>query len=201
MVGNFNTTFTMELKLKLTELNHFVEIYAECHLTDKLSNYNLILGWDILCKLAIIFKFKNKTITWQEVSISMKPLNCTTKEFFVIKESRPIRNVTKRIKQILDAEYKTINLKSIIINSNYLKHKHKIFSLELLQKYEVRNATKRIKQILDAEYKKINLKSIIMNLNYLKDKQEDSLLELLQKCEKMLDGTLGKYTGSDYMIE
>ena len=27
------------------------------------------------------------------------------------------------------------------------------------------------------------------------------LLELLQKCEKMLDGTLGKYTGSDYTIE
>ena len=27
-------------------------------------------------------------------------------KFFVIKESRPVRNVTKRIKQILDAEYK-----------------------------------------------------------------------------------------------
>ena len=65
----------------------------------------------------------------------------------------------------------------------------------------VRNATKRIKQILDAEYKKINLKSIIMNLNYLKDKHRNSLLELLQKYKNMLDGTLGKYTGSDYTIE
>ena len=34
-----------------------------------------------------------------------------TKEFFVIKESCPVRNTTKRIKQILDAEYKKINLK------------------------------------------------------------------------------------------
>ena len=40
-----------------------------------------------------------------------------------------------------------------------------------------------------------------MNLNYLKDKHENSLLELLQKYEKMFDGTLGKYTGSDYTIE
>ena len=40
-----------------------------------------------------------------------------------------------------------------------------------------------------------------MNLNYLKVKHRNSLLELLQKYEKMLDRTLGKYTGSDYNIE
>ena len=28
-----------------------------------------------------------------------------------------------------------------------------------------------------------------------------SLLEIPQKYEEMFDGTLGKYTGSDYMIE
>ena len=66
----------------------------------------------------------------------MKPPNCTAKEFFVIKESRPARNQIKRIKQILDAKYKKMNSKSIIMNSNYLKVKHKISSLELLQKYE-----------------------------------------------------------------
>ena len=55
----------------------------------------------------------------------MKPPNCTAKEFFVIKESRPVRNATKRIKQILDAEYKKINLKSIIMTLDYLKDKHR----------------------------------------------------------------------------
>ena len=40
-----------------------------------------------------------------------------------------------------------------------------------------------------------------MNLKYLKDKHKDSLLELLQKYEIIFDGTLGKYTGSDYTIE
>ena len=38
----------------------------------------------------------------------MKPPNCTAKEIFVIKESSPIRNASKRMKQILDAEYKKI---------------------------------------------------------------------------------------------
>ena len=40
-----------------------------------------------------------------------------------------------------------------------------------------------------------------MNLNHLKGKHQKSLLELLQKYEKMFDGTLGKYTDSDYSIE
>ena len=83
----------------------------------------------------------------------MKP-HCTAKEFFVIKESRPDRNTTKRIKQILDADYKISNLKSIVMNLNYLKVHHK-----------------------------------------------NSLLELLQKYEKIFEETLGKHTGSDYMIE
>ena len=43
----------------------------------------------MLHKLGKIFNLKNKTITWQEVSFSMKPPNCTAKKFFVIKESRP----------------------------------------------------------------------------------------------------------------
>ena len=43
------------------------------------------------------------------------------KEFFSIKESRPTRDATKRIKQILNAEYKKINFKSIIMNLNHQK--------------------------------------------------------------------------------
>ena len=74
--------------------------------------------------------------SWQEVSISMKPPNCVTKEFFVIKESRPVQNVAKRNKLILGTEYKNINIKSIIKNLKYLKVKHKNSLLELVQKFQ-----------------------------------------------------------------
>ena len=40
-----------------------------------------------------------------------------------------------------------------------------------------------------------------MNLNFLRQKHKNSLLELLHKYEKMFDGTLGKYTGSNNTIE
>ena len=107
MAGTFNATFVTEIILKLLELNHSAEIYAKYHLTDKLLNYDLILDRDVLHELGTIFNLQNKTITWQEVSISMKPPNCTAKEFFVIKESRPVRNATKRITEILDARNST----------------------------------------------------------------------------------------------
>ena len=61
---------------------------------------------------------------------------CAVKEFFVFKECHPVRNTTKRIKQILDAEYKKFNLNTIVMNLNYLQLKYKLFCLELLQKYE-----------------------------------------------------------------
>ena len=73
MAKTFNTTFVTKIILKLVELNHSTEIYAKCQLTNKLLNYDLILGRDILQKLGITFNFENKSITCQEFSISMKP--------------------------------------------------------------------------------------------------------------------------------
>ena len=40
-----------------------------------------------------------------------------------------------------------------------------------------------------------------MRMNYFKDKDKESSLKLLQKYDKMFDGTFGKYTGSDYIVE
>ena len=64
------------------------------------------------------------------------PLDCTAKEFFVIKESHTLKQATQRLKQILDAEYKNMYLKSIIVNLTYLKDKYKNSILQLLQKNE-----------------------------------------------------------------
>ena len=62
MAGTSNTSFVTEIILKVLELNYFTEIYAKFYLTDKLLNYDLILGRDILHKLGIIFNFESKTI-------------------------------------------------------------------------------------------------------------------------------------------
>ena len=86
----FNTIFRTEFILNLLELNHTVEIYTKCHFLAKLLNLNLILGRDKLHALGTISYFKNKSITWQKGSISIQPHNCMAKQYFVIKEKRPV---------------------------------------------------------------------------------------------------------------
>ena len=81
--------------------------------------------------MGIIFKFAHQNITWHEVPISMQPPNCKAKKVLVIKKNRPIINKSKRMKLILDSEYKKIDLKSITINMNYLNEKI-YFLLKLL---------------------------------------------------------------------
>ena len=61
MAGTFDTTFETEIILKLPELNHSAEVYAKCHLTDKILNWDLILGRDILHELGIVFNFEKQT--------------------------------------------------------------------------------------------------------------------------------------------
>ena len=124
-----------DLDLKLMELNCTSEIYAKYHSTDNLLNYDLILDRDILHKLGIVFNFKNNTVTWQEVSIPMKPPNKTVNKYLVIKENLPVQLVTKRIKQILNTKHKKNDLKSIVMDLNYFKDKYKKSLLNSIQKY------------------------------------------------------------------
>ena len=64
IAGTFYTTIVIKIISKLPKLNHSIEVYAKCYLTNKLLNYDLILSRKILHKLGIIFNIENKTITW-----------------------------------------------------------------------------------------------------------------------------------------
>ena len=67
--------------------------------------------------------------------------------------------------------------------------------------YLVHTTTTQNEQIFNAECKKIKLKTIVMSLNCLKVNYKNFLLELLQKYKKMFDGTLRKYSFSNYIID
>ena len=113
MAGTFNTISTTEVGLKLLELIHTAEIITKPHIKQK-------------NQLGIIFNFENKTITFQEVFILLyKTTRLYNHGILYNQRKSPRLKKSKRIKQILYAEYKQINLKTIVVNMNYRKDKNK----------------------------------------------------------------------------
>ena len=136
MAGTFRTIAIAHLELELPELNHTAVINAEFHVTSQESTYDIILGRDLLRSLGLNFNFKENTITWEHVSIDMKPRDCEIKSHFAIAESNSVKEATGRIKRILDAKYEKANLKQVIKKLNYLTKVEQKGLLKLLQKYE-----------------------------------------------------------------
>ena len=64
---------TAEIKLRLPELNATAEITANCHVTNQKSNYDLIIGRDILRDLGIELDFSNNATNWNKIRVPMKP--------------------------------------------------------------------------------------------------------------------------------
>ena len=52
----------------------------------------------------------------------MKPIDCKMRTHLTIQDSKNVRNATKRIKTILDANYEKANLKKIVNNLKYLNN-------------------------------------------------------------------------------
>ena len=124
------------VKLKLQELNPTAELKIECHVTKQKSNYDLIIGRNILRELGIILDFANNKTMWENVEIPMKPLDCTKREHFSIRDSSRVHNETKRIKKILDATYSKANLSQLVHDLNYLNKSKQEKLLSFLRKYE-----------------------------------------------------------------
>ena len=66
----------------------------------------------------------------------MNPIDYKMRTHFTIQDSKNVRNATKRIKKILDANYKKVNLKKIVNNLKYLNNDKQSLILKLLRKHE-----------------------------------------------------------------
>ena len=136
MVGTFKTTRLAEVKLRLPELSDTAEMSVRCHVTRQKSNYDLILGRELLRELGINLDFSNNTTNWKDISIPMKPSHSSAKTHFSISDSKRVASKTKRIKKILDAKYEKANLTKLVKNLDHLNSDKQTKLLRLLQKYE-----------------------------------------------------------------
>ena len=136
MAGTFKTTRQSDVQLKLPELSDTAQMRVSCHVTKQKSNYDLILGREILRELGIKLDFSNNTTNWKDISIPMKPAHSSTKTHFAISDSSRVASETKRIKKILDAKYEKANLDKVVKALTYLNDSKQNKLLSLLKKYE-----------------------------------------------------------------
>ena len=76
MGGTFETGHKSQVTFKMPEFSHNRTVTWEAHVDDhsdpKMTNYDLIIGSDLMTELKIILNYDSQTVIWDEVAIPMK---------------------------------------------------------------------------------------------------------------------------------
>ena len=98
MAGTFKTRSKTSLDFSLPELNPTAVINTTVHITEDMSNYDMIIGRDLLHKLGLILNFKDRTVQWDNSIVEMKLPNSNRSNSFSIEEPKIVSEETERIK-------------------------------------------------------------------------------------------------------
>ena len=131
--GAFETKYKANIKFTLPEFHAKKLITWDTYITDQPMNYDLIIGRDLMKELGLIIDFKNESIIWDDVKVSMKTANAQPpKEFY--NTGKPI--TPNKIKEILSAKYAPANLAEEVKSFDHLSSSEQADLLTLLTKYE-----------------------------------------------------------------
>ena len=111
--GLFQTKGTSKVQFRLPEFFDDRIIEHRFHITNQKSNYDIIIGQDLLSQLKIDIKFSTMSINWDDAVVPMKPDHWGMEDLNPIIDSATIEEATSQIKQITDAKYKKANLEDI----------------------------------------------------------------------------------------
>ncbi len=126
----------------------FVELDVVEYSMNNRLQYDLILGTNTIKELGIMLDFRAKTLTINDVILSMRNTNnlqgasmlrALKLNHSLAMEPQSTQNVTNRATQILDGKYNKADLQSIAAdNCKHLSANQQEKLLQLLRKYETR---------------------------------------------------------------
>ena len=112
--GQLVTNSTCKVLFRLPELNSSRIIEWTCQVNDskRPSNYDMIIGRDLLEELGINIKFSMGTIEWDDAQLPMRSPSVTHEDAFEAEstEGRLAIQASERLKAILDAKCTKANL-------------------------------------------------------------------------------------------
>ena len=120
MAGKFTTNCITKTVITLPELSNSAQFTIKAHVAEAKTNYDLIIGRDVLSQLGIISNFKERLITWNDAHVEMRPFDVNQQDHFFIQDSKPVQESTNRMKKILDAKYEKADLYEVTKGLKYL---------------------------------------------------------------------------------
>ena len=144
--GVYQTNKKCKLPFKLVEFDMQTTINWEFHVDETTkpedSNYDMIIGRDLLGELGMDICFSTSTIQWRGVSVPMREYGDLRSRqvahliYLENFESELTQAVSSRVNRILDAKYEKADLVQITGHCSHLTKNQQGKLLILLQKYE-----------------------------------------------------------------
>jgi hypothetical protein len=126
---------TKKTSFSFPELHANKQISKSMHVVDQgISRYDMIIGRDLIIDLGLDAKGSDLSICWDDAAIPWREVDSTLKDAFL--SYIPTHRPSKRIKQILDAEYKAADLSEIVSAADHLTEIEKSELFTLLNKYK-----------------------------------------------------------------
>lgn len=135
MAGTVSTGVTAKVEFSLPEFHEGKLLEWAVHLTSKLSNYDMIIGNDLLTEIGIDIHFSIHACMWGHSTIPMRDSDNTIKQSYLVEESGPIKQATTRLKRILDAKYEAADIPQLFKSRKDLSKIQKIALQQLLENY------------------------------------------------------------------
>ena len=92
---------------------------------DQPTQYDMIIGRDLLSEFGIDLEFSTNQIWWDEAIIPFRDSASTFNDVFIVKDSASVTQSTSRIQQILDAKYEPADLTEIVKSCSHLDENEK----------------------------------------------------------------------------
>jgi Reverse transcriptase (RNA-dependent DNA polymerase)/Retroviral aspartyl protease len=138
VAGKFVTKFKAKVAFKLPTLHASRVIETMMHVTDTISNYDMIIGRDLLQELGIVLHFGDQTIAWDNALTPMKNHASISNNDLVATESETgaIADATERMNKILEAKYAPENTNDVVTECKHLSKNEQLQLLVVLNKYK-----------------------------------------------------------------
>lgn len=142
--GVFETNKTCKVQFILPEFDQNKIIEWTMHVDDSTSNsnYDMIIGTDLMVELGMNIEFDRQVMTWEQATVPLKNRDILSDVDMLneiheqIYTSDELNQMSDRQARILDADYHAANLEKVAAESKHLTLDEQVQLFNLLRQYE-----------------------------------------------------------------